>query len=387
MRTSTSPARVALAASLLLACAAPLAAQGGDSSDAPPIESFRHEAAGIDFYVEKSGDGPPVVLVPSGQGDCGAYRYLADTLASDFTVITFDMPGFSRSGPPPTWDGMSAATLGNQVAALVESLGITEATFYGSSSGGVAVLALVADHPGLVRHAIVHEPAIVSDVPLTPFNEAFATWFPKVNSQRDGPGAARRSRPGLDPVEALPLHQCSGRRRGGDPAEGRRVTLAEGSPLRGAFVPEAGGDAGAPSVQLPAEASARGARGRFELRPRDDADAVGPGLPLGGHGFDRLRLLPGEVPRLGDARRRAAPRSRSWLAFGPEAHAGRRLHRLAQHLAIADVVGEQQDQADVQRVAFVLRAVPVKIKEFLEEAVAIEDVGFGPESGHGSSVS
>lgn len=183
MPNLTSIAMAALTASLLLA--APLAAQGGDSSDAPPIESFRHEAAGIDFYVEKSGDGPPVVLVPSGQGDCGAYRYLADTLASDFTVITFDMPGFSRSGPPPTWDGMSAATLGNQVAALVESMGITEATFYGSSSGGVAVLALVADHPGLVRHAIVHEPAVVSDVPLTPFNEAYIerrsnnveTWF------------------------------------------------------------------------------------------------------------------------------------------------------------------------------------------------------------------
>lgn len=201
MHTFAPTVRAALAAGLLLACAAPLAAQsGGDSPDAEAVESFRHEAAGIDFYVEKSGDGPPVVLVPSGQGDCGAYRYLAEVLASDFTVITFDMPGFSRSGPPPTWDGMSAATLGDQVAALVQSLGITEATFYGSSSGGVAVLALVADHPELVRHAIVHEPAVVSDVPATPFNEAFATWFPKVNSQRAAlfGGFAEAERAGIE---------------------------------------------------------------------------------------------------------------------------------------------------------------------------------------------
>ncbi|MXX74448.1 MAG: alpha/beta hydrolase [Holophagales bacterium] len=222
MPTFTSIAMAALTAGLLLA--APLTAQGSDSSDAPPIESFRHEAAGIDFYVEKSGDGPPVVLVPSGQGDCGAYRYLADTLASDFTVITFDMPGFSRSGPPPTWDGMSAATLGNQVAALVESLGINEATFYGSSSGGVAVLALVADHPGLVRHAIVHEPAVVSDVPSTPFNEAFATWFPKVNSQRAAlfGGFAEAERAGIESEnDAMVLDPKAVKRLGEDYIERR----------------------------------------------------------------------------------------------------------------------------------------------------------------------
>ena len=174
-----------LAACISLCLAGPEFGHADSPAAEPvPVESFRHDAAGIDFYVERSGSGPALVLVPSGQGDCGAYKYLAEILAHEFTVITFDMPGFSRSGPPPTWDGMSAEMLGNQVAALVESLGVEKATFYGSSSGGVAVLAVVADHPELVRNAIVHEPAVVNEAPSSPYTEPFITWFPKLNKMR-----------------------------------------------------------------------------------------------------------------------------------------------------------------------------------------------------------
>lgn len=48
---------------------------------------------------------------------------MADALANDFTVLTFDMPGFSRSGPPPDFGRVTAGTLADQVAALVASLG------------------------------------------------------------------------------------------------------------------------------------------------------------------------------------------------------------------------------------------------------------------------
>lgn len=133
------------------------------------IDSFIHTAAGIDFYVEKRGRGPTLVMVTSGQGDSGAYKYLADTLAKDFTVITFDPPGFSRSGPPPSWENLSAKSLGDETAALVKSLGIKKAHFYASSSGGIVVLSLIADHPELVQSAVVHEPAVLADMPIPNF--------------------------------------------------------------------------------------------------------------------------------------------------------------------------------------------------------------------------
>lgn len=69
---------------------------------------------------------------------------------------------------------MSSAILGDQVAALMHSLGIEQATYYGSSSGGTTVLSLMADHPELVHHAIVHEPAVMADTAL------FSFIFPKL---------------------------------------------------------------------------------------------------------------------------------------------------------------------------------------------------------------
>ena len=47
--------------------------------------------------------------------------------------------------------------------ALVRSLGIDNATFYGCSSGGIVVLGLIAVHPDLVINGIVHEVAINAD--------------------------------------------------------------------------------------------------------------------------------------------------------------------------------------------------------------------------------
>ncbi len=103
------------------------------------------------------GKGPAVVLIPSGEGDCGSFARVSSALADEFTVLTFDMPGFSRSSAPPTFQDVTAGELADQVSALVELMGLAPASFYGCSSGGQAALSLVADHPNIVRNAIVHE--------------------------------------------------------------------------------------------------------------------------------------------------------------------------------------------------------------------------------------
>jgi pimeloyl-ACP methyl ester carboxylesterase len=128
------------------------------------LQTFSQRAAGIDWYCEARGRGPHVVLIPSGEGDCGSFTRVADDLAEDFSVLTFDMPGFSRSGPPPDWRDVGANAVAGQIAALSASLGIERATFYGCSSGGVFALALAAEHPNIVESVVVHEVA----VPLGP---------------------------------------------------------------------------------------------------------------------------------------------------------------------------------------------------------------------------
>jgi pimeloyl-ACP methyl ester carboxylesterase len=120
------------------------------------------EVDGITWYYERYGQGPTVVLIPSGEGDCGSFATTANELARDFTVLTFDMPGFSRSSDPPDFDHYSTAQAASEVGALVRSLGLAPATFYGCSSGGQVALSIAVDHPDLVRYVAVHE------VPLSP---------------------------------------------------------------------------------------------------------------------------------------------------------------------------------------------------------------------------
>ena len=123
---------------------------------------LRRQVDSITWYYELRGRGPTVVLIPSGEGDCGSFEKVAVPLSREFTVLTFDMPGFSRSSDPPDFAEYSMAQAAGEVAALVRSLGLAPATFYGCSSGGQVALSLVADHSNLVRNAVVHE------VPLPP---------------------------------------------------------------------------------------------------------------------------------------------------------------------------------------------------------------------------
>lgn len=126
------------------------------------MKSQRHRVGSIEWYCESGGTGPPIVLIPSGEGDCGSFEKVAASLSSDFTVLTFDMPGFSRSSEPENFENYSMTQAADEVAALIRSFGMGPATFYGCSSGGQIALCLAADHSDLVRTVAVHE------VPLGP---------------------------------------------------------------------------------------------------------------------------------------------------------------------------------------------------------------------------
>lgn len=123
---------------------------------------FRRQVDSIDWYCESRGRGPAVVLIPSGEGDCSSFDKLAALLSAEFSVLTFDMPGFSRSSDPPDFANYSMSRAASEVAALIRSLGVGTATFYGCSSGGQVALCLAAEHSDVVRNVAVHE------VPLSP---------------------------------------------------------------------------------------------------------------------------------------------------------------------------------------------------------------------------
>jgi pimeloyl-ACP methyl ester carboxylesterase len=57
-------------------------------------------------------------------GDAGHFERLAELLADEFTVITYDRRGNGRSPRPPGWDATSAEEQADDAAALLEALGL-----------------------------------------------------------------------------------------------------------------------------------------------------------------------------------------------------------------------------------------------------------------------
>jgi pimeloyl-ACP methyl ester carboxylesterase len=53
-------------------------------------------------YYRQIGQGPPVLLLHGWGSEGAVFESLAKTLADDYQIIIPDLPGFGRSGPPPT---------------------------------------------------------------------------------------------------------------------------------------------------------------------------------------------------------------------------------------------------------------------------------------------
>jgi pimeloyl-ACP methyl ester carboxylesterase len=93
-------------------------------------------------------------------GRRGHFDKLADRLADEFTVITYDRRGNGRSPAPAGWQTTSPEEQAEDAAALLGALGVGPAAVFGSSSGGNFALCLTVRHPGWVRGAILHEPGL-----------------------------------------------------------------------------------------------------------------------------------------------------------------------------------------------------------------------------------
>jgi pimeloyl-ACP methyl ester carboxylesterase len=58
---------------------------------------------GATLYYEMRGAGPVLVLIAAGSSDAGIFERLANVLANEYTVVSYDRRGNSRSpldGPP-----------------------------------------------------------------------------------------------------------------------------------------------------------------------------------------------------------------------------------------------------------------------------------------------
>jgi pimeloyl-ACP methyl ester carboxylesterase len=115
---------------------------------------------GTELYYEVRGTGAPVLLIMGATGDGGHFDAMADLLAGEFTVITYDRRGNGRSPVPAGWQTTSPGEQANDAAALLEALGVDRVAVFGTSSGGNLALCLLVCHPELVRGVLLHEPGL-----------------------------------------------------------------------------------------------------------------------------------------------------------------------------------------------------------------------------------
>lgn len=111
-------------------------------------------ANGIALHVAELGTGPLVLLVHGfPQFWWGWHQQLVDLADAGYRAVAVDLRGYGASDKPPR--GYDAPTLAADVAALVTSLGETNAMVVGTDLGGTLAWTMAAAHPRVVRSAVV----------------------------------------------------------------------------------------------------------------------------------------------------------------------------------------------------------------------------------------
>jgi pimeloyl-ACP methyl ester carboxylesterase len=120
------------------------------------------EVNGAKIYHEVRGSGPSVLFIAGASGDGGHFERVAEILSDEFTVVTYDRRGNSRSPRPDGWEETSTEEHSEDAAALIEALGLAPVAVFGNSAGAIIGLDLAIRRPELVRGAILHEPPMTA---------------------------------------------------------------------------------------------------------------------------------------------------------------------------------------------------------------------------------
>lgn len=107
---------------------------------------------GIDLFYEKSGSGPPIILLHGNGETHDIFDRAVPLLAEKFTVYSLDTRGHGQSGPISEFHYNDMA---GDVKCFIEALCTVPPVLYGFSDGGIVGLLLASKHPTLLSQLIV----------------------------------------------------------------------------------------------------------------------------------------------------------------------------------------------------------------------------------------
>lgn len=112
------------------------------------------ETGQVSLYYEEAGQGAvPVVLLPELGGTSESWRRVIPLLATSRRVIAPDPRGTGRSEKRP--GGFEIDDVADDVAGLLNALGVDRADVLGSALGSLAGAVLARRHPCLVRRLVL----------------------------------------------------------------------------------------------------------------------------------------------------------------------------------------------------------------------------------------
>lgn len=143
----------------------------------------------LEMYYETHGSGEPLILLHGGIGAIGMFGELLPLLAQGRQVVGVDLQAHGRTADidrPMTFEAMA-----DDVAALIDHLGLERADLMGYSLGGGVALQTAIRHPGTVRRLVLVSTPCKRD-----------GWYPEVRAgmEQMGPEAA-------EPMKHTPMYQ------------------------------------------------------------------------------------------------------------------------------------------------------------------------------------
>jgi 2-succinyl-6-hydroxy-2,4-cyclohexadiene-1-carboxylate synthase len=99
------------------------------------------------LHVERSGGGPPLLLLHGFTGSVETWRDLRDAVDGRYTTIALDLPGHGRSDAPADPARYALDALADDLARVLDVLDVAEVAVLGYSMGGRAALQLALRHP------------------------------------------------------------------------------------------------------------------------------------------------------------------------------------------------------------------------------------------------
>lgn len=104
---------------------------------------------GAELYYEVAGEGAPLIFLHAGIADSRMWASQLKALSKQYQVIIYDMRGYGQS---PIVEGQYARH--DDLAALMDHLGIRRAVLVGCSLGGLVAFDFALTHPARVKAII-----------------------------------------------------------------------------------------------------------------------------------------------------------------------------------------------------------------------------------------